>query len=269
MLNIIGTGLNSFKDLSLKAVELIKESDEVILEYYTSKLNYDSIEEMKEVFKNMFCKELTIAFRIDIENNEQDILDKAKEKNISLLVIGDAISATTHTSIILSAQNQNIDVNIIHNASIFTAVALTGLQLYKFGKTASLVFEEQEHDSEYLPESPYRLLWQNQSIEAHSLFLLDIKIDDRSEKFMTPNQAMKILLKLDKKYKSNYDNKSLFNDETNIIVCSRLGDDDYSIVYGQVKDLIDKDYGLPLHCLIVPSKMHFVEEDLINSCRIK
>lgn len=269
MLNIIGIGLNDFKDLSLKAIELIKESDEIILEYYTSKLNYSSKDELKSEFKRLFDKDITIAYRNDIENKEQTILDKAKKKNISLLVIGDAVSATTHTTIICDAKSQNIKLNIVSNASVFNAIAITGLQLYKFGKTASLVFEKQEFDSNYLPESPYRLLQQNQSIRAHSLFLLDIKIEKDSERFMTPNQAMDILLKLDNKYKENYNNKSVFNEDTKIVVCSRLGSDNYKISYGLVKDLINSDFGNPLHCLIVPSSMHFVEEDVLNNYNIK
>lgn len=277
MLNLIGVGLNDFRDLSLKSKELIRESDYVYLEYYTSKLSYNDDNELINDFKKLFGKELVLLYRQDIEENEKDLLDKAKQKNLSLLVIGDAISATTHDSILLECKKQDIECNIIYNASIFSAIGVTGLQLYKFGKTASLVFEDRlksKNSSDLvIPETPYKILSENNSINAHTLILLDMmiekKLDHISKRFMTPNDAIKILLKSDDLYKKNNKNISLFNRDTYLIVCSRLGSKEEKIVYGSVKDLIDYDFKEPLHCLIVPSKLHFLEEEMLNSYKIK
>jgi len=264
MLNLIGTGLYDFDDLSTRAKELIEDSDYVYLEYYTSKLKYDSKEELIEDFKDNFDKDLILAYRNDIENKEDIIMQQAKENNVTILVIGDAISATTHTELILNAKQQGIDINIVHNASVFNSVAITGLQLYKFGKTASLVFPNTIEGQTWLPETPYKILQQNQSIKAHTLFLLDINIDKDEENFMTINQSIEILLKLDKTYKDKYNNQSVFNEDTMIVACARLGSDDLYIRYAKAKDLLGVDFGEPLHCLIVPGNLHFVEEDMLK-----
>jgi len=264
MLNIIGTGLYDFDDISLRAKHLIEESDIIYLEYYTSKLKYDSKEQLIDDFKKKFNTDLIIAYRKDIENKEEDIMQDAKTQNVTVLVIGDAISATTHTELILNAKQQDIKVNIVHNASVFNGVAVTGLQLYKFGKTASLVFEDTVQGKTWLPETPYKILRQNKSIDAHTLFLLDINIDTDDENFMTIPEAIDILLKLDKTYKDKYDDQSIFNEDTFVIGCARLGNDDYFVKSGKAKDIIKMDFGQPLHCLIVPGTLHFIEEDMLE-----
>jgi diphthine methyl ester synthase len=56
------------------------------------------------------------------------------------LVVGDAFCATTHSDLFLRAINLGIlfsyigiEVKVIHNASIVSAVGCTGLQVYRFG----------------------------------------------------------------------------------------------------------------------------------------
>ena len=58
------------------------------------------------------------------------------------------------------------------------------------------------------------------------------------------------------------------NDDTNIIVCARLGADDEVIKFGKIKDLINFDFGKPVHCIIIPSKLHFAEEDFLHQFEI-
>lgn len=49
-------------------------------------------------------------------------------------------SATTHSDLQLRAQEQGVEVIVIHNASIMNAVGVTGLQLYRFGEVQILHF---------------------------------------------------------------------------------------------------------------------------------
>ena len=128
MLSIIGIGLNDEKDITLKGLELVKQSDFVYLENYTSILQCD----VKSLEK-FYNKKIILADRKIVEQEaEKTILANAKTKNVSLLVVGDTLSATTHIDLLKRARDLGIKVNIVHNASILTAVAETGLQLYKF-----------------------------------------------------------------------------------------------------------------------------------------
>jgi diphthine synthase len=49
-----------------------------------------------------------------------------------------------------------------------------------------------------------------------------------------------------------------------LIGCSKLGNPDFKIKYAKLSDLLKKDLGEPLHCLIVPGKLHFIEEDMLK-----
>ena len=73
-----------------------------------------------------------------------------------------------------------------------TTIAETGLQLYKFGKTASIPFWTENHK----PESFFDYLEQNQSIGAHTLCLLDL--DPENGKFLSLSSAIARILEISK-----------------------------------------------------------------------
>ena len=58
--------------------------------------------------------------------------------------------------------------------------------------------------------------------------------------------------------------EKVFTAKTLCVGCARLGSDKPTIIAGKAKELIDKDFGEPLHCLIIPGKLHFIEEEAIG-----
>lgn len=244
MLYIIGIGLNDEKDITVKGLEAVKKSDGVYLEVYTSKLGV-SFEKLEEFYGKKIIK----AARTLVEKDSDTILEKAKTGNVSFLVIGDALSATTHVDLILRAKEKKIDVEVIHNASVLNAVGITGLQLYKFGRVASIPFEE--------AETPYNILKSNKSIGAHTLFLLDL--DPIDDKYMKISDAIRCLLKIELKR-----NEKVFTDNTDVVGCAGIGSKNQTIAYGKAKDIMRKDFGKPPFCLIVPGRLHFMEEEFLK-----
>jgi diphthine synthase len=238
-LNIIGIGLNDEKDITVKGLEAVKNSDFIYLETYTSKLQCSF-----EKLEKLYGKKIILADRELVEKKAEEILDKAKDKQVSFLVIGDALSATTHTDLMLRAKEQKIKVNIIHNASIITAVGITGLEIYKFGKITSIPFENENI------KAPYEVLKKNQNAELHTLFLLDLHPDNNN--FLTIPDAVNYLIKQGmKEYQM-------------CVGCARLGSNNPTIIYAKASELIKKDFGKAPYCLIVPSKLHFMEEDVLE-----
>lgn len=65
-------------------------------------------------------------------NNEtlEEMLNDSKNTDIAMLVVGDPFGATTHADLVLRAKKKNVEVHIIHNASIMNAVGCCGLQVY-------------------------------------------------------------------------------------------------------------------------------------------
>ena len=44
-----------------------------------------------------------------------------------------------------------------------------------------------------------------------------------------------------------------------------MGQSDQSIVAGTLQELVDVDFGAPLHSLVIPGKMHFLEADFLKT----
>ena len=244
-LSLIGLGLWKLNDLTVEGLEQIKATDQIWLENYTSIVGY-TVQELETVIG----KKVRLADRSVMEEKADILLDAAAKSDVVVLVAGDPLSATTHVELILEAQKRNIPVRIVHNASVLTAVAQTGLFLYKFGKTTSIPFQAREQSEKV--ETPARILKENQSIHAHTLLLLDL--NPEKQDFLTIPQAIAYLLA-----------KQAIAEDTRCIGCSRLGADDVKLVYGSAATLKTVDFGKPPYALVVPAKeLHFKEQEALE-----
>lgn len=248
-LYFVGLGLSDPKDISVKGLELVKKADKIYLESYTGLLQC-SVKDLEQEFG----VQITPANRELVEKKaEQTILAEAKSGDVVFLVAGDPLVATTHVDLWQRAKKLKIKTAIVHNASIISAVATTGLQIYKFGRTASIPFPE----GSYMPETPYDILKENKKAGMHTLLLLDLRPE--LQKYMTVKEAINYLLSIELKR-----NEKAFSNDTLCIGCARLGSKDQMIKAGTAKSLGIIDFGKPPHCLIVPGKLHFVEEEVLQ-----
>lgn len=246
MLVFIGLGLFDEKDITLKGLEEIKNSNMVFAEFYTARL----IGTSKEKLESLFGKEIKILNRKEVEDG-RIILNEAKNKNIAFLTPGDPMTATTHVALRIQAAEMGIKTKIIHGVSIVSAASgLLGLQSYKFGRTTTIPFPEKD----YLPESPYEVIRQNKENGLHTLILLDIK----SDRLMTANEGMKILLRIEEEKK-----EKVITQDTLMCVVARAGSDDCLTSADYVKALLNKDFGEPMHSLIMPGNLHFMEAEAL------
>jgi len=239
MLYIIGLGLDK-KDLTLKGLEAVKGCKKVYLENYTSTLPC-SVPELEKIIN----KKIILADRSFVEE-KNDIIQEAKEQDVALLVMGDPLSATTHAEILLRAEKMKVKIAVVHSVSIFNAISETGLQLYKFGKTASIPTWQPN----FKPESFYDIIKDNLKINAHTLLLIDIGLD--------VGEALSYLKEISdkQKEKDSITNKPL-------LICSKIGTENQKIVAGKLDNLLGKRFDLPA-CIVIPSKLHFLEEEALK-----
>ncbi len=238
MLYLIGLGLNE-SGLSKEGIKIIKKCKTVYLEAYTIEFPY-KIEELK------LNKKIIELKREEVESNK--LIKKARKEDIALLIYGSPLFATTHISLILEAEKQKIKTKIIYSASIFDAIAETGLQLYKFGKILSMP----QWTKNYQPKSFLDFFEQNESIKAHSLILVDIGLNFKN--------ALKQLEESFIDFKGNKTNIK------KILICSRMGSKNAKIIYRNMKDLkkLSNKKILAPFCFIIPSKMHFLEKNFVE-----
>ncbi len=247
-LTLIGLGLGNEQDITLRGKAAIEAADIVYIENYTSLLQC-SLHDLAKFYN----KELIVADRNTTEQGDQKIIEEAKTKNIAFLVVGDSLSATTHIQLFKLAKEHGVEVRVIHNASILTAIGITGLELYKFGKTTSIPFLEDHPNL----ETPYNVIKENQKAGLHTLCLLDLK--PAHDKFMTVNQAITTLENIEQRKQEN-----IITENTIVVGCARLGTDNPLIKAGPLKNIATIDFGKPPHSLIIPGELHFVEEEMLE-----
>lgn len=236
MLYIIGIGLGDEKDITLNALDVIKKCKFVYLESYTSDIGFD-----KGKLEVLAGNQVELVDRGFVESGEILISNSSKE-DVALLIKGDVFSATTHVDLVLRAKEKNIKVKVLHNSSILTVVGDCGLSLYKFGKVASIPFDNENINT------PYEILKANGKM--HSLFLLDL--NPKENKYMNFREGLNYLVSkgVDKERKA--------------VVCCGLGTDSSVIKYGLIKNLLELDIQVYPQCIILPGELHFIEEDMLK-----
>jgi len=240
----IGLGLFDEKDISLKGIEEIKKSDKIFAEFYTAKLIGTDIKKIEKITG----KTIKVLSREETEKGDT-ILNTAMKTDVVFLTAGDPMTATTHVDLRIRATKMGINTKVTHGASIISAVpGLLGLQNYKFGRTTTLAYPE----GDYFPTSPYDVIQENKKIGLHTLVLLDIQAE--KNRFMTANEGLKLFLDMEKKI-----GKKLLDEDSVVCVVARAGSDNPVVAAGTIKDLINMDFGHPLHTLVVPGRLHFME----------
>lgn len=136
-----------------------------------------------------------------------------------------------------------------------SAVGTTGLQLYNFGQTVSMVFFTES----WKPSSFYDRIKENRQIGLHTLLLLDIKVKEQSlenlargrkiyepPRFMTVAECASQMLEIeDSRGEGVYHPRSL------AVGVARIGSKDQNIVTGTLEQLSTADLGPPLHSLVL------------------
>ncbi len=240
----VGLGLSKPEDMSVRALEALRSCDEVFAEFYTSRL-IDATPEELEAF---IGRKLTVLRRSEVEEGNI-IIEAARSKRVAFVVAGDPMSATTHVDLRLRAIEEGIDTDLVHGVSIFTAAAAAfGLQPYKFGRAVTIPFPEPG----YLPSSPYENILENRSRGLHTLVLLDIR--EEEGRYMTAAEAVRWLLDAESRLRGG-----LLDDDTVLCAGARIGSSQQRLLAGSPSMLSGTDMGPPLHCVIVPGRLHFME----------
>lgn len=248
---LIGLGLHDEMDLSLKGLQALKKAERVYFESYTSFFN-GSLKELSR----LSGKEITPLARKDLEERPED--NVLKGGDAALLVLGDPLAATTHSDLILRAVKAGFRARVVHSSSIQSAVAETGLQLYKFGRTVTIAYPE----GKYFPTSPYDYLSENKARGLHTLCLLDVKAEEN--RYMTVPEAIRLLELMEDGKK-----QGVFGADTLCVGAARLGGEDALIRCGPAAKLASEDFGGPPQVLIVPGRLHYLEEEMLDRWAVK
>ena len=247
MLWFVGLGISGFKSIPSEALDVLSKADIVYLEQFTSPIGKSDLTKIKNATKGEF----KLAKRWLVEDGSE-ILKNAKKKKVALLAYGDPYIATTHIELRTRAIEEKIKTHSIHAASSLTSmIGECGLHFYKVGRIATIMSEMKSLTT------PYYVIYKNIIEGNHTVLLLEYNQD--KDFFLDPKDALNGLLETEKGQIRN-----VISSSTYVIIASRIGFKDQSIISGKISSLKKTDFGKPPHTVIIPGRLHFTESDALK-----
>jgi len=252
MLTFVGLGLYDERSITVEGRDALRAADRAFAEFYTSRLVGTSVEAL-EAHHGV---DIEVRDRAGVEQDPAPILDAAESSDAVFLTAGDAMISTTHVDLRLRAVDRGIDTRVVHGVTAQSAASgLTGLQNYRFGKAVTLPFPR-AHGGADVPASVVDSVEANRERGLHTLVYLDIKVDDgrgddAGETFMTADVAAELLAEE-------------WPDRLGVAV-ARAGSPSPLVVADRLSALADRDFGDPLHLLVLPGEVHHVEADALRT----
>ena len=260
---LIGIGPGEVGLLTHGAVEAAIACDHRFLEGYTAIIPDGRLEDLEGVLGSW-----EQIMRGEVEKPVR-LLELAACSKVALLIVGDALQATTHIDLVLRCDEANIPCTVIHGISITTLVGKAGLQSYRFGRQTTIPFSH----GEYLPTSPLETILSNLETNLHTLVLFDLDPTGSGEERpqpMSPGEAIGLLLSMDEKFDERRrwegpaTNRAVGGIESwKAILCSDLGTEVERFRSGSLTSLADVEGG-GMYCLIIPAALHDVEKEALT-----
>ena len=244
MLTFIGLGLYDERSVTVEGRDAIREADRVFVEFYTSRLLGATLEDL-EAYHDA---EIEVRDRAGVEQDPEVILRAAENGEAVFCTAGDTMISTTHVDLRLRAEERGIDTRVVHAPTAESAASgLTGLQNYRFGKATTLPFEY-AHGADGVPASVTDALDENRERGLHTLVYLDIKAE--RDEYMTADHAADLLA-------ADYE-------DVLAVVVARAGTPNPLVAADRLSALAERDFGDPLHLLVVPGDLHHIEADALR-----
>ncbi|RBI60959.1 diphthine synthase [halophilic archaeon] len=243
MLTFIGLGLYDERSITVEGRDALRAADRVFAEFYTSHLVGATVDDLERYHD----ADIEVRDRAGVEQDPEEILAAAEDGDAAFVTAGDSMMSTTHVDLRLRAEERGIDTRVVHAPTAQSAAAgLTGLQNYRFGKATTLPFDY-AHGADGLPASVTDALDENRERSLHTLVYLDIK-EDRGD-YMTASTAADMLA-------SGYE-------DVLAVAVARAGSPNPVVEADRLSELAERDFGDPLHLLVVPGDLHHIERDAL------
>ena len=260
MLKLIGLGISA--DLiTLRSLLELAKCKRILVDSYTS-IWFPSIDSLIDMLKKL-NKDCAKVYRESLEGKAiSEIIAMSREEDVCIAVIGDPLIATTHSSLIVEAFKQGVEVEVIPSTTILSvAISLSCLQVYRFGKCVTLVKPRNNIVFEY----PIHVIEENRNRNLHTILLLDLDVVQGY--YMTPKEAANLLVKLQERL-----GKKVLEYDDYVIILGAIGSECGFVQVLKLYELMESEdrYDTPPYTMIIPAKkLHPVEEECIEMLRLR
>lgn len=260
MLTFVGLGLYDERSITVEGRDALRSADRAFAEFYTSKLLGASVADLEAYHET----EIEVHDRAGVEQDPEEILRAGEDGDAVFLTAGDTMISTTHVDLRLRAEARGIDTRVVHAPTAESAASgLTGLQNYRFGKATTLPFDY-AHGADGVPASVTDALDENRERGLHTLVYLDIKVGEPITRRNSKSPGDK--LERDEYMTADHAADLLADDYGDVlgVVVARAGSPEPLVVADRLSALADRDFGDPLHLLVVPGDLHHIEADALR-----
>ncbi len=248
----VGLGLDDERGLSRRALDVLASS-EVLAEEYTATAPPGTLDRLAAAIG----RPIRTLDRERLESETPVLEALGRSPRVCLLVVGDPFAATTHVALRLAAERAGHTWHYLPNASILTAAAgFLGLMHYRFGRTVSLPlpgprlrppFAARAHRGEPGAGTPHAAPSRPPSARG--------PFPHGGGGARDPARTGPGLPRY-------------LAEETMVAVAARVGRSDAAGFYGPFGRMRGRDFGPPLHAVVVPApELHFEESAALERFR--
>ncbi|MCS7107614.1 MAG: diphthine synthase [Acidilobaceae archaeon] len=182
MLVLAGHGLWE-KGATKELEEELERADVIYVETYTMPSSSWILEAVSK-----YGNKVLRASRSMLEEGSRKIVEEAREKRVVVLTAGDPLMATSHQALLAEAAERGVDFVYAPGISgVCAAKVFSGLQYYRFGRTATVPGPWKG----FKPYSIAAYIYGDLCVDLHTLLLMDIS--DEGEQ-LSPPAAARIVL---------------------------------------------------------------------------
>ncbi len=248
-LALVGLGVQGIDGIPVGALEFVRRCDHVYADEYTSPWPDGLITKVEELIGSKPSN----ASRTLLEDGRR-LLEESEKGDTAVLCVGDPLVATTHMTLRLRALKLGVGVRIFYSSGVLNAIfGETGLHPYKLGRVITLV-----RSNPATLGSVYSAVKETLNLGLHVLLLLEYSHDEGFA--LEPSEGLRMLREVEASYKLG-----VFPDDRLLIVASRLGWRNQSVVAGRLGDLGARDFGPPPHSILVPGSLHYTESEALSA----
>lgn len=245
-LTFVGLGLGE-RGTSLAGIDAMKGCEVVYLEKYTSPPSPTLVSDLEKATG----RKVTLVGRDFVEDG-REILERARRSDVALAVQGDPMIATTHGDLRVRASLSGIPTRVLHGATIPAAAAsASGLHFYKFAAAITFTLESVSHHQDV-----YQRVHRNLLEGQHTLILLEYDVD--GGRGVEPGFVFERLLAAEENFK-----RGVLSERTLAVVLGRVGMVGETGIAGPMGKLKGMPFGGPPHCVVIPGRLHFTEEEAL------
>ena len=196
-------------------------------------------------------KKISLVGREFVEDGKE-ILEKASTSRVVLAVQGDPMIATTHNDLRVRATSRGIRTSVVHGATIPAAAASeSGLHYYKFGGTITFTLESASHHQDV-----YQRIHRNLLEGQHTLLLLEYDVEKGAGR--RTRLRLREAPRRGEELQARRPLRGHFGDRAR-----EGGDEGRGGRRRNDRDAPWAVFGPPPHCVIIPGRLHFTEEEAL------